>query len=87
MAYSGPNMIHLFLEKEMGGSDEQNGDSCAIAASLDRAFAKHQPCLASFSSKLSLVTILDIIPLPLCSRQLSSCIWEQKYTPELFTQF
>lgn len=80
-------MIHLFLGKDMGGSDGQNGNSCAIAASLDRAFAKHRPCLASFSSKLSLVTVLDIIPLPLCSRQLSSCSREQKYTPELFSQF
>lgn len=80
-------MIHLFLEKEMGGSDGQNGNSCAIAASLDRVFAKHLQCLASFSSKLSLVTVLDIIPLSLCSRQPTSCSREQKHTPELFTQF
>lgn len=61
-------MIHLFLMKEMGGSDGQNENSCAIAASLDRDFAMYPPCLASFSSGISLVTVLDIISLPLLSQ-------------------
>lgn len=59
------DMIHLFLMKEMGGSDGQTENSCAIVTSLDRAFVKHPPRLASFSPRICLVTVLDMIPLPL----------------------
>jgi hypothetical protein len=58
-------MIHRFLMKEMGGSCGHKGKSYAIATSPDRASAKDPPCLPSFSSRISLVTVLDIILLPL----------------------